>query len=820
MSSKGKNRFRNFLGDGRSDLYVSAFYRGNDFTHAYNASNPKDILGSVAWEVMRAELYENKGNARDNDIHWEFTDFVTKAALLHRAIDQPMGRGVENARIRNAIQNLKLNEGDIKNAYPTNPTEREKPVKDWVYWQAMVDKQKADIDALLGATPPIEVRKASEEGIQQYFDSLAERMRATPMGIFAFGAEANEALRSAILNKINAVSSGASGQYTTIQNSPEARDLWQNIYQKWSDLDDREKKFYKQNVIVMKRSSSGGAWVPVDESEYGNSNANLNDYRLNLAKPNEGSDRTVFGNALPKLPVSEVNSIWYTDASGRRQYVAVSLETSGAVGRDFFVNLYQALYTTGVAKFKMGGTGSDVDMNVQSSWKDNDLPYFNIYVDKLIRKRLMTLKSAKPEPSVEENDEVVNFTDCKVWYRDATGAFVKKVNGQTVRYGDQDQSTADTLKAEFKCYSTLVNASDAQDCRKYVFNCLVEGDSDGLKKCMAVLKDAPADFFVVAKAEISQMHPMVALKTLQKFGFRVQSVYDDESKVSIKKVERMRHWLENFMAEKFKDADVQAAIKNNDRLLAYLDLIAQYVNCNPGMLNKGFSGKTEEMVGKYVPSGYISNLGIKMRKEPTGISSGLVDIGRLRSHLRSSMYGAVSSRPQGLFGVSLQQQNPIRSPFGGTSFGMLMPVPLQAGGHYETDLVTKRLYEQGTCTGSRLLRAIAGGIVETMKKYNKSLAEEDKQKIWQKINNLQKSEEELITTLRYIEEYSMLMEYFKDYKAKTLSQSSLESLVKHHSNLLSRHNKEEGAVATILQALQKVVACKDGEDGDYEELVI
>jgi len=826
MSSTGKNRFRSFLGDGRGDLYVHSCYHGDDFTHAYNANAPKDIIGSIAWEIMRAELYENKGSARDNDIHWEFTDFVVKAALLHRAIDQPTNRGVVNSTIRNALQNYNVDTSAIVNAVPLT---RENYVdangvthiglnrspNEWPGWNAMVTNQKNLVLARLPAGTSDDTKNAISSAIDQYFSNQASMIRAT--GIAETYRFDNNSFRDAIIP----ASSESDRNYMTLQTSPEAQQIWRDVYQKWGELDDREKKFYKQNIVVMKKV--GNSWMKVDEADYTTQNVNLNDYRLNLAKPNEGSENTIFGNALPRLPVSEVNSIWYTDATGAHQYVPSVSNWEETTGSNFFPNLYKHIYKNGGGNVSVSvGSNNNVSLNVTSNWKDNDLPYFNIKVDKLIRKRLMSLKTAKQVSPVTENEEVFNFTDRNIWYRDANGVFVKKVDGQTVKYGDQDQTTADTLKADFKCYSTLVKAKDTQQCRKYVYNCLVEGDSDGLKKCMTFLKDSPADFFDVAKQEIGQMHPMVALKTLQKFGFRVHTEYDGESGMSLKKIERVNHWLKNFMTEKFKEKDVQDAIKSNDRLLAYLDLIAQYVNSNPGLLNPGFGGKTEEMVGKYTPSGYINKLGIKMRKEPSREFSGLVDIGRLRSHLRTSMYGATSGRPQqGLFGL---QQSPMRSPYGGTSFGMMMPMAMQAGGHYPSamDLVTKRLNgKEYACTGSQLLRSVAASLVDNMKKYGKQLDEGEKTKIIQKINNLAKSEDELITTLRYIEEYTMLMEYFKDYKAKTLSLSSLESLVKHHSNLLTRHNKEEGSVATILQALQKVVACKDGdaeEEEDYEEL--
>src|SRR5205823_1316578 len=141
-----------------------------------------------------------------------------------------------------------------------------------------------------------------------------------------------------------------------------------------------------------------------------------------------------------------------------------------------------------------------------------------------------------------------------------------------------------------------VDAKDKGECVDYIFECILDEDPSSFAKCLQKFKRQ--GFFKVAKADISNLHPVLALRILQKFGFHKHQIYDDQAGAQIWKVEDVDHWIEHYLAKKFPSAEIQKMIKDNDNyyLLSYIDLISQYVNANPGILNKGYGGVSAEGV--------------------------------------------------------------------------------------------------------------------------------------------------------------------------------------------------------------------------------
>ncbi len=79
------------------------FFNSNYFSSNYEScvnseAHPESLFGTRAQYVMRAENYNPvKGyDPKDNDVHFQYTDFVVKTALFHREIDRSslMGSGM------------------------------------------------------------------------------------------------------------------------------------------------------------------------------------------------------------------------------------------------------------------------------------------------------------------------------------------------------------------------------------------------------------------------------------------------------------------------------------------------------------------------------------------------------------------------------------------------------------------------------------------------------------------------------------------------------------------------------------------------------
>jgi len=84
------------------------------------------------------------------------------------------------------------------------------------------------------------------------------------------------------------------------------------------------------------------------------------------------------------------------------------------------------------------------------------------------------------------------------------------------------------------------------------------------------------------------MLPATALATLEKFGFRQVTVFDNVAKRNIFKVETVSAWLEN-LSKTITNPNEYKAIKENVNLTAYLGLLEVKINSSPEILNKGIT---------------------------------------------------------------------------------------------------------------------------------------------------------------------------------------------------------------------------------------
>ena len=63
-------------------------------------------------------------------------------------------------------------------------------------------------------------------------------------------------------------------------------------------------------------------------------------------------------------------------------------------------------------------------------------------------------------------------------------------------------------------------------------------------------------------------------------------------------VNDMAAFAAQMVNKKMKESEINDILADNDNLLNYLNLLSQFINANPGLLNKDYpSGPTEEKVG-------------------------------------------------------------------------------------------------------------------------------------------------------------------------------------------------------------------------------
>ena len=562
--------------------------------------------------------------------------------------------------------------------------------------------------------------------------------------------------------------------------------------------------------------SGSSGWVKVHESEYTKAinESDFCNYRINLEKDCFGSPTTRFGATLPKLPTN-ICEIWYTDCNRRKQ--SIKLNKQDVITKSFFRSLYQEIYKSADNTECLITFPQALQMRVPGTFKAAlevlTVPIFSINVDKYVKKHLYALSKAPIVDVQEPSGDDCSYLDMvygNVWFR-RDGKFIKVVDGKVIEFGKGDPATQKMLKASNKCYTTNTNVDNVQDCHRHIFNCLLSDDTESLQKCLKNL-ESESDFGKLAREEINAMHPVIALRTLQRFGFHTYTVYDPEAGTRLKKVENVNHWLENYMAVTFTKEEVQKSINGNDLLKRYLNLISDFVNSNPGILNKGYTGTTVEAVGTYQPSQLVQELGINCRKEPSKEASSLYDIKRFTTYHKTSLHTASVRNNTTPFVVAATG---VSTPFGSVvTPGVQMLTPRsggQSGGGDLTNLALRKLTSGGVTSGE-LINGIFSAALKELEDRGKQLSATDLQRINKRIHDLTRTEDELLRNVAYIEAYNKYLDAFNDYTDSTIElggKDGLESLVDRQNKLQGRHLGNE---EYLLKLLGHVRAEESGQE--------
>jgi hypothetical protein len=771
-----RNELSEFFGEhGGSRLFTKLFIEPTNFTTSINAEATPDSIATTnqtAYDMMLNESYDDytkpKGSS-NNDLHYQFTDFIIELALFHREIDKPTGIGQLVAdflkkipEVLNAIMTDTDTNMDDNSGYILNDLEKTKKIVDTHIGTKLeeLDKKYRNINTRTIAEYSILLRENNIQDKNIFIDSFRKIIDQYPP------------------------------PYTKIDPT---RSLFKNIvekiWNKWDDLTPNATQFYKKHLRFFKDN------VQVSDNQIGKGPID-DTYRLNLVKTAIGSVCPRFYYLIPFLPTT-ITGIWYTDKNGTQQRIipgnfnlTENYDTKGTSAPDdnfILKQLYCGVYQ---GKDRVGNF-----INLPTKWtQQNTAKIFNINVDKLVRKLLFAKQKLMANAGKNlPKGPLVGMADKGIWYRDNTGRLYRDINNTRAYYGDNDPETEKMLRKDFKCYSTLLKGKP-EDCEKYMIQCLLNGDANDVQACIDNWKQK--DFYQVARDEIRNMHPQVALATLKKFGFGQREEHDEIAGVSLIKIESRDHWVKNQLEPLWKKktdssgTDTVADIINkNTELLDYLDLVVQYVNANPAILNKNYSGKTNESVGVPVSSQLAMQLGIKMQKLPSNLAQ--YDAGRLSNSLVSSYYAQTRNRAYG---------TTYSSPFSPNNLylGPGTPIALQLGqsGGYHHEKQT---------SGPSALKAMIEGVISDLKQLGKEIVQEDKDIIYQKLDELRKVEKELLETSMYLEEFKIAHDVFTGYRSEILSLDNIQNFVNKQRRLDSRKiNGEKDLVHTLNTLVQNL----------------
>lgn len=255
---------------------------------------------------------------------------------------------------------------------------------------------------------------------------------------------------------------------------------------------------------------------------------------------------------------------------------------------------------------------------------------------------------------------------------------------------------------------------------------------------------------------IDNMHPLLALRILQKFGFKTKQIYDMTSNNKLIKVVSYSKWLKMFAKNKFTPSQIQNI--ENSGLEKYLQILVDFVNSHPGLLNKNLPENiiTDDKIGKFT----INIPNVNVRNDNYDLYH---DMLRLKSNL--------INKNEKSFPFSLDKNGLFKSNTG-------------------TDLIGKyNELEENNYEFAEKNNLIKNLLLE-IKNY-KNINNYDIEYINKKLNNMNTIEINIIKTLSVIQEYNKLLKIKKYHEIDQLSKNKMKEMIKIYDELKEKYYNNE-----------------------------
>jgi len=583
----------------------------------------------------------------------------------------------------------------------------------------------------------------------------------------------------------------------TIQGNPAAQFLYDNVFGRWSTLGDEAKKFY--NMFIQIHDSTPTA---IPESQYQSIRFNLANHKFVL-RMDGGANRFVA--FLPKYDVSQVKDSAYTSAVN-------TIKLTNHKGLDHLEHAY-----------KQGSSWAEAIAAAKAT------KFFSINFAKFTRHRLAEVSKGlfEEDVAVDEDAHLISYTGKMnhiKWDASKKAYFMEKedpLSGKKDRVELGTDANVDNLMQNaHECYTTFVNdKGNKKNCDTWLNQCILGRDKKDLGECLNALKNQ--DFFRVAKTNIETMHPLMALQILRQFGFRKHLVYDSTSGSDLWKVECVNHWQKHQLRDHHSAKEINDMINNPDsnQLLQYLDLVSQFVNCSPAILNKNHTGQSDEATGVFNVPDEAKKLNLTT---PTPAPASYV-LSPMLGYLLNSKYipsGApIVAGPTVMFGGNKKDMyggdfgQAILSPFGTPTFtpGLSMFRARRGPGVDNTcSIITAHLKNQGHDIMNEIFKGLHAGL----KAKGKVLDQESKDKLSKKLQNYQEIQNELLKTLCYTEEYAKAVDKMGDYSQKTVSDNVMQKFGERYQRLFGKYNSME---KTILSDFLKIALNESDKEDTYNK---
>tara|TARA_Y100000780_G_scaffold232524_1_gene265150 strand:+ start:6056 stop:7873 length:1818 start_codon:yes stop_codon:yes gene_type:complete len=496
-----------------------------------------------------------------------------------------------------------------------------------------------------------------------------------------------------------------------------------------------------------------------------------------VGSPEEGKTRMV-PRLLTELP-DVLGSVWFTPTGS-----STPVRMNNSNYKNYLRTLAYTVYANG-----MGAVGSGA---IPSSMNTLSLD-----TGKLV-KEIASSPGDFSFTKMEEGENCRDFRDPGEEWTNVRGVLQKTVDGEVVAIDDVDREL--TLKNN--CFTTAVSA-DGNDCKRFIHDCLLDNNSNDLESCMSYLHRG-GEFWKGTQAQIKEMHPEVARQLLGRLGFQEHDVYDSTAGRNLRKVQSVAKWIESLTVSSLGSkatSDQLNSIVNNASLRTYLDLVVDFVNCHPGILNRDYSGDSDEKVGVVYTPGYIRDMGIPARIASVGAKN---DMSRLLHTRRSDM--AVRKV---ISGPKLVASHPLGKGVLAVTSSPPIVLGMRGGGSDLADRVASHM-ESKQVAGSGLMSEIYTTLLRRLQAHGKDISEEDKNKVSERLVQLKKLEDELIRTLRLYDDASRISNLLRNKNKQVLTEEDLRRIATHANKVENKLNKRELDMATICEAMTQILEDKVG----------
>ncbi len=124
-------------------------------------------------------------------------------------------------------------------------------------------------------------------------------------------------------------------------------------------------------------------------------------------------------------------------------------------------------------------------------------------------------------------------------------------------------------------------------CSNIFFDLVNKYDSTGIKKIITKINETNniSDFLKITKKNIINIDFNSVLLLLNKLGFQTELYYDNIIERKILKIQNTINWIDT------KDEELKKILYKNQIFIEYLQLLVDYINSNPSILNKDWINK-------------------------------------------------------------------------------------------------------------------------------------------------------------------------------------------------------------------------------------